>query len=58
MSIPLSFSPSSRRALPYSRHPDESRDPDFPHLYRLKAWVPAYAGMTNYCLELYSYIND
>ena len=40
----------------YIRHPDdlsaealakaESRDPDFPHLYWLKAWVPAYAGVT------------
>ena len=28
------------------RHPDESRDPDFPHAYWLKAWVPASAGMT------------
>jgi hypothetical protein len=28
------------------RHPDVSRDPDFPHGYWLKAWVPAFAGMT------------
>ncbi len=37
------------------RHPDGSRDPDFPHVCRLKAWVPAFAGMTDYFLELYSY---
>jgi hypothetical protein len=27
------------------RHPDGSRDPDFPHVYWLKAWVPAFTGM-------------
>ena len=43
---------------PLYRHPDGSRDPDFPLACRLKVWVPAFAGMTDYCLELYSYIND
>ena len=28
------------------RHPDESRGLGFPHLHWLKAWVPAFAGMT------------
>jgi hypothetical protein len=27
-------------------------DPDFPHVYWLKAWVPGFAGMTEYCLVL------
>ena len=31
---------------PLFRHPDVSRDQDFPHVYWLKAWVPAFAGMT------------
>ena len=30
----------------YFRHPDESRGPDFEHGQSLKAWVPAFAGMT------------
>jgi hypothetical protein len=28
------------------RHPDVRRDPDFPLVCRLIAWVPAFAGMT------------
>ena len=32
--------------ISYFRHPDVRRDPDFPHVYWLKVWVPAFAGMT------------
>ena len=40
------FLPSSRRTSHIIRHPDVRRDPDFPLVCRLKAWVPAFAGMT------------
>jgi hypothetical protein len=32
--------------ISFIRHPDVRRDPDFPLVCRLKAWVPAIAGMT------------
>ena len=47
-------SPARQQDKPKSIH----RDPDFPLVCQLKAWVPAFAGMTDYCLELYRYVND
>ena len=32
--------------FPTFRHPDESRDPDCPHVKLLNVWIPAFAGMT------------